>query len=154
MGLAAFVGTIEGIIEQFIKYRKVTTEEDLSCQQETSTFLTKQMISIFIYKMLRLLLMLVILSTSLISLLKVIMTFMGIEFGSTNLNAVVLMASFKIYKVFTKLMPDVVNGTDEAANDVSKLYITVLRLDEWLKSLISSISETKKNSTNNNDDTQ
>ncbi len=104
--------------------------------------------------MLRLLLMLVILSTSLISLFKVIMTFMGIEFGSTNLNAVVLMASFKIYKVFTKLMPDVVNGTDEAANDVSKLYITALRFDEWLKSLISSISETKKNSTNNNDDTQ
>ncbi|WP_274996845.1 hypothetical protein [Lysinibacillus fusiformis] len=86
--------------------------------------------------------------------MKVIMTFMGIEFGSTNLNAFVLMASFKIYKVFTKLMPDVVNGTDEAANDVSKLYISALRLDEWLKSLISSISETKKNSTNNNDDTQ
>jgi len=61
---------------------------------------------------------------------------MGIEFGSTNLNPFVLMASFKIYKVFTKLMPDVVNGTDEAANDVSKLYISALRLDEWLKSLI------------------
>ncbi|MGE7811235.1 hypothetical protein [Lysinibacillus capsici] len=153
LGLFIFLGTIEGSIEEYIHYmdKKSTTEEE-SSSQHLSSFLTKQMIAIFFFKKLRLLLMLVVLSTAYMSLLKVIINFVDGGFGSINWNTVVLMPSFMIYRTFTKLMPDVVNGTDEAASEVSKMHNTALRLSEWLITFISSIHEIRKNSTNNKDD--
>ncbi|UZN01235.1 hypothetical protein OL548_34340 (plasmid) [Lysinibacillus sp. MHQ-1] len=44
--------------------------------------------------------------------------------ASMNWNNVLLMPSFKLYKAFTKVMSDVVNNTDEAAND-HRRYIQV-----------------------------
>jgi len=91
----------------------------------------------------------IILSIACVSSLKVILAIMEDGFCSINWNYVVLMPLFKIYKAFTKVMGDVVNDTDEAANDVSKVYSgynTVFGLYESLKSFQSSNTEkeTKK----------
>lgn len=79
--------------------------------------------------------------------------------ASINWNYVLLMPSFKMYKAFTKVMSDVVNNTDEAANDASKVfsgYNTVFGLYESLKSLQSSTTEREeiKKPTNTEDETQ
>lgn len=157
------LGAIEGVLEEYLKYmdenkeNESTIEEEQANPLESSTFWSKQRIVRFIYKFARMIVILIILSIPFIALLKTILDFMNGGLGDINWNYVVLMPSFKIYKAFTKVMTDVVNNTDEAANDAPKVYSgynTAFGLYESLKTLHSATTETEKetkNSTNNTD---
>ncbi|MGE7843655.1 hypothetical protein ACQKNX_23100 [Lysinibacillus sp. NPDC093712] len=164
LGFIVILGAIEGVLEEYLKYMDEKKEEESTIEEEranpllSSTFWSKQRIVRFIYKFARMIVILIILSISFIALLKTILDFMNGGLGDINWNYVVLMPSFKIYKAFTKVMTDVVNNTDEAANDASKVYSgynTAFGLYESLKSLHSASTETErvtKNSTDNKDD--
>ena len=165
LGIAATLGAIEGVLEEYLKFMdkrnsEAPVDENQSEEQQPTSFWTKQRILRFNYKCWRLLVIIIILTVSFLSLLNVIMAIMNGGLGSIDWKYVVLMPSFKIYKAFTKVMSDVINDTDEAANDASKVYSgynTALGLYESLKSLQSSTTETEteketKNSTENKDD--
>ncbi|UZN01243.1 hypothetical protein OL548_34390 (plasmid) [Lysinibacillus sp. MHQ-1] len=87
---------------------------------------------------------LIILSISFVSSIKVILAIMNVGVGGINWNFLILIPSFKIYKAFTKVMSDVVNDTDDAANDAYKMYPsynTILGMYESLKTIQSSTIE-------------
>ncbi|MBX8945869.1 hypothetical protein [Lysinibacillus sp. K60] len=166
IGSIVIIGALEGVLEEYFKFMDkrvlevvAATEDDHSNPQLPSTFWSKQRIVRLIFKLSRMLMILIILSISFISTLKVILAIMDGGVASINWNYVLLMPSFKMYKAFTKVMSDVVNNTDEAANDASKVfsgYNTVFGLYESLKSLQSSTTEREeiKKPTNTEDETQ
>lgn len=166
IGSIVTLGALEGVVEEYFKFMDTrilevaaTTEDDQSNPQSPSTFWSKQRIVRFIFKLSRMLMILIILSISFISTLKVILAIMDGGVASINWNYVLLMPLFKMYKAFTKVMSDVVNNTDEAANDASKVfsgYNTVFGLYESLKSFQSSTTEREeiKKPTNTEDETQ
>ncbi|MEB2280159.1 hypothetical protein LAV73_09135 [Lysinibacillus xylanilyticus] len=144
LGIVVIIGALEGVLEEYLKFvdKKIFEETATIDEQPDSlqppTFWSKHLIVRFIFKLSRMLIILIILSIACFSSLKVIMAIMDGGFGSINWNYVVLMPLFKIYKAFTKVMGDVVNDTDEAANDVSKVYSgynTVFELYESLKEI-------------------
>lgn len=155
LGIVVIIGALEGILEEYLKFvdkkilEEAVSKDEQSDPLQPSTFWSKHLIVRFIFKLSRMLMILIILSIACVSSLKVILAIMEDGFSSVNWNYVVLMPLFKIYKAFTKVMGDVVNDTDEAANDVSKVYSgynTVFGLYESLKSFQSSNTEeeTKK----------
>lgn len=166
IGSIVILGALEGVLEEYFKFKDkrilevaAATEDDQSNPQSTSTFWSKQRIVRFIFKLSRMLIILIILSISFISTLKVILVIMDGGVASMNWNDVLLMPSFKLYKAFTKVMSEVVNNTDEAANDASKVYSgynTVFGLYESLKSLQPFTTEREeiKKPTNTEDETQ
>ena len=166
LGFVVIIGALEGVLEEYFKFvdkkklEEATTENEQPNPLPPLTFWSKQRLIRFIFKLSCMLMILIVLSISFVSSLKVILAFMNGGLGNINWNYIVLMPSFKIYKAFTKVMGDVVNDTDEAANEASKVYSsynTVLGLYESLKSFQSSQTienETKKSTQNMDDETQ
>ncbi|MFJ7891389.1 hypothetical protein ACIQYL_25520 [Lysinibacillus xylanilyticus] len=157
------LGAIEGIVEEYFKFMDKKAKEaseqrtGQSMDQEVeSSFWTKQRAYRFLYKYLRMIIILIILCTTIYSTLNVIIVIKTGGFANINWNYVILIPAFKIYKAFTKVMSDVVNETDEAASDVSKVhtgYNTAFKVYEKLRTLNSTETEKEtKNSTNNKDD--
>lgn len=155
LGVMVFLGLTEGVLEEYLKFVDIKKLEESAAEDDQSdplqplTFWSKQRFVRFIFKLSRMLVILIILSISIVASLKVILAIMYGGVDSINWNYVVLMPSFKMYKAFTKVMSDVVNNTDEAANDASKVYSgynTEFGLYENLKSIQSSTTEreTKK----------
>jgi len=159
LGFIVILGAVEGVLEEYFKFvdekikEKAAAEDEQSNPHQPSTFWSKQRVVRFIFKLSRMLVILIILTISIVASLKVILAIMYGGVDSINWNYVVLMPSFKMYKAFTKVMSDVVNNTDEAANDAAKVYSgynTVFGLYESLKSIQSSTTEreeTKKPNT-------
>ncbi len=163
LGIIIVLGSVEGVLLEYLKFvdtkklEESAAEEDQSNPLQPLTFWSKQRIVRFIFKLTRMLVILIILSISFVASLKVILAIMYGGVGSIDWNYVVLMPSFKMYKAFTKVMSDVVNDTDEAANDASKVYSgynTVFGLYESLKSIQSSTTERETKKPNTEDKTQ
>lgn len=167
--LFSVLGAVEGVIEEYFKFVDKKARESTAnsleqgmVQQEETSFWTKQRLYRFLYKFVRMIVILTVLCISFYSVLQVIIVYTtdgGLK--NINWNFVFLIPAFKIYKAFTKVMSDVVNGTDEAARDASKVhsgYDTAFRLYENLKakhsSAITEDEKETKNPTNDKDDTQ
>lgn len=162
LGFIFVVGTMEGILEEYLKFMEqkdlevsaVIAEQTTSNQPEAFWSLKRGMR--LVYKLSRMLIIFLLLVISFVSVLNVIMASLDGGLSTLNWNYVVLMPSLKIYKAFTKVMSDVVNNTDEAVNDVSKVfsgYNTVFGLYENLKSIHTVVKEKEtKNSTDKTDD--
>lgn len=162
LGFIFVVGTMEGILEEYLKFMEqkdlevsaVIAEQTTSNQREAFWSLKRGMR--LVYKLSRMLIIFLLLVISFVSVLNVIMASLDGGLSTLNWNYVVLMPSLKIYKAFTKVMSDVVNNTDEAVNDVSKVfsgYNTVFGLYENLKSIHTAVKEKEtKNSTDKTDD--
>jgi len=164
LGFIVILGAVEGVLEEYFKFvdkkikEEAAAEDEQSNPHQPSTFWSKQRIVRFIFKLTRMLVILIILSITFVSSLQVVLAIYYGGVGNINWNYVLLMPSFKVYKSFTKVMSDVVNDTDEAANDASKVYSgynTAFGLYESLKSLQSSTTEREiKKTTNTEDKTQ
>lgn len=162
LGFIFVVGTMEGILEEYLKFmdKKDLEESAVAAEQtnpqQSGAFWSLKRGMRLLYKLSRMLIILLLLTISFVSLLNVIMATLDGGLSTLNWNYVVLMPSLKIYKAFTKVMSDVVNNTDEAVNDVSKVfsgYNTVFGLYENLKSIHTAVKEKEtKNSTDKTDD--
>lgn len=161
LGFIFVVGTMEGILEEYLKFmdKKDLEESAVAAEQnpqQPGAFWSLKIGMRLVYKLSRMLIILLLLTISFVSVLNVIIATLDGGLSTLNWNYVVLMPSLKIYKAFTKVMSDVVNNTDEAVNDVSKVfsgYNTVFGLYENLKTIHSAFTEKEiKNSTNNTDD--
>ncbi|MFG3435103.1 hypothetical protein [Lysinibacillus fusiformis] len=154
--LFSVLGAVEGVIEEYFKFvdkkaREFTANsvEQGMVQQEETSFWTKQRLYRFLYKFVRMIVILTVLCVSFYSVLQVVMVYTTDgDLKNINWNFVFLIPAFKIYKAFTKVMSDVMNGTDEAASDASKVnsgYETAFRLYENLRAQhSSSTTETEK----------
>lgn len=163
LGIVIFLGTVEGVLTEYFKFvdkneglDEATAEDEQSNPIQPTTFWTKHRKERFAFKLSRMLVILIILSISFVFSIKVILAIMNVGVSGINWNFVILIPSFKIYKVFTKVMSDVVNGTDDAANDATMMYPsynTILGMYESLKSIQSSTIEREKiKETNNTED--
>ncbi|MGE7988782.1 hypothetical protein [Lysinibacillus fusiformis] len=163
LGIVIFLGTVEGVLTEYFKFVDknegldvATVENEQPNSIQPTTFWTKHRKKRFIFKLSRMLVILIILSISFVSSIKVILAIMNVGAGGTNWNFLILIPSFKIYKAFTKVMSDVVNDTDDAANDASKMYPsynTILGMYESLKTIQSSTIERETiKKTNNTED--
>ncbi|MFJ8519468.1 hypothetical protein [Lysinibacillus xylanilyticus] len=158
LGFIIVVGTFEGILEEHLKFMGNKNLEESAVKEDlqSPTFWTVQRGMRLIFKLSRMLVTLVIVTISFVSVLQVLMAVLGGGLGTLNRNYFVLMHSFKIYKAFTKVMSDVVNNTDEAVNDVSKVfsgYNTIISGYENLKLIRTAFTEKEiKNPTNKTDD--
>lgn len=151
LGIVIFLGTVEGVLTEYFKFVDknegldvATVEDEQPNSIQPTTFWTKHRKKRFIFKLSRMLVILIILSISFVSSIKVILAIMNVGAGGINWNFLILIPSFKIYKAFTKVMSDVVNDTDDAANDASKMYPsynTILGMYESLKTIQSSTIE-------------
>lgn len=163
LGIVIFLGTVEGVLTEYFKFVDknegldvATVEDEQPNSIQPTTFWTKHRKKRFIFKLSRMLVILIILSISFVSSIKVILAIMNGGAGGINWNFLILIPSFKIYKAFTKVMSDVVNDTDDAANDASKMYPsynTILGMYESLKTIQSSTIERETiKKTNNTED--
>lgn len=151
LGIVIFLGTVEGVLTEYFKFVDknegldvATVEDERPNPIQPTTFWTKHRKKRFIFKLSRMLVILIILSISFVSSIKVILAIMNVGVDGINWNFLMLIPSFKIYKAFTKVMSDVVNDTDDAANDASKMYPsynTILGMYESLKTIQSSTIE-------------
>lgn len=151
LGIVIFLGTVEGVLTEYFKFVAknegldvATVEDEQPNPIQPTTFWTKHRKKRFIFKLSRMLVILIILSISFVSSIKVILAIMNVGVDGINWNFLMLIPSFKIYKAFTKVMSDVVNDTDDAANDASKMYPsynTILGMYESLKTIQSSTIE-------------
>ncbi|MDD1504882.1 hypothetical protein PVA17_19265 [Lysinibacillus sp. CNPSo 3705] len=152
------IGAGEGILEEYLKFmdeknNEAEADNNQTTNQQPRKFWTKKRLIRFMYKCGRLLAIIIILFISFWSGLKITMNILNGELGNIDWRFVLLMPSYKIYKAFTKVMKDVMNNTDEAANDASKVYSGYNTVFEVLKSLHSSTSEKEiKKPTNNEND--
>ncbi|MFJ7982193.1 hypothetical protein ACIQ1D_18185 [Lysinibacillus xylanilyticus] len=164
LGFIAILGAVEGVLEEYFKFmdkkikEEAAAEDEQSNPHQPSTFWSKEIFVRFVFKLSRVFVILIILFITFVSSFHVVLAIYYGGVGSIDWNYVVLMPSFKMYKAFTKVMSDVVNDTDEAANDASKVYSgynKVFGLYESLKSLQSSTTEREtKKTTNTEDKTQ
>lgn len=163
LGIVIFLGTVEGILTEYFKFLdknegldEATVEDEESNPTQQTIFWTRHRKKRFIFKLSRMLVILIILTISFVSSIKVILAIMNVGVDGINWNILILIPSFKIYKAFTKVMSDVVNDTDDAANDASKMYPsynTILGMYESLKSIQSSTIERETiKKTNNTED--
>lgn len=163
LGIVIFLGTVEGILTEYFKFLdknegldEATVEDEESNPTQQTIFWIRHRKKRFIFKLSRMLVILIILTISFVSSIKVILAIMNVGVDVINWNILILIPSFKIYKAFTKVMSDVVNDTDDAANDASKMYPsynTILGMYESLKSIQSSTIERETiKKTNNTED--
>ncbi|MFJ7890461.1 hypothetical protein ACIQYL_20575 [Lysinibacillus xylanilyticus] len=158
LGFIIVVGTFEGILEEHLKFMGNKNLEESAVKEDlqSPTFWSLQRGMRLIFKLSRMLVTLVIITISFVSILHVLMSVLDGGLGTLNWNYIVLMPSFKIYKAFTKVMSDVVNNTDEAVDDVSKVfsgYNAVIDGYENLKPFHKALKENAiKKTTNNSDD--
>lgn len=163
LGIVIFLGTVEGILTEYFKFLdknegldEATVEDEESNPTQQTIFWIRHRKKRFIFKLSRMLVILIILTISFVSSIKVILAIMNVGVDGINWNILILIPSFKIYKAFTKVMSDVVNDTDDAANDASKMYPsynTILGMYESLKSIQSSTIERETiKKTNNTED--
>ncbi len=163
LGIVIFLGTVEGILTEYFKFLdknegldEATVEDEESNPTQQTIFWTRHRKKRFIFKLSRMLVILIILTISFVSSIKVILAIMNVGVDGINWNILILIPSFKIYKAFTKVMSDVVNDTDDAANDASKVYPsynTILGMYESLKTIQSSTIERETiKKTNNTED--
>ncbi|MGE7811211.1 hypothetical protein [Lysinibacillus capsici] len=163
LGIVIFLGTVEGILTEYFKFLdknegldEATVEDEESNPTQQTIFWIRHRKKRFIFKLSRMLVILIILTISFVSSIKVILAIMNVGVDGINWNILILIPSFKIYKAFTKVMSDVVNDTDDAANDASKVYPsynTILGMYESLKTIQSSTIERETiKKTNNTED--
>lgn len=150
-------GGIEGVIEAYLKHLDNRSGQTVP-QVVSSAFWTKQKLYRFSYKCFRLLIVFGIISVSFFAGLKVTGAIMSGGFGNILWQYAILIPSFKMYKVFTKVMSDVENKTDEAGKEATKLfksgYNTAFAMYERIKDLNSVTTENtdkKEDSTNDED---
>ncbi|MFJ7890463.1 hypothetical protein ACIQYL_20585 [Lysinibacillus xylanilyticus] len=121
LGFIVILGAVEGVIKEYFKLvdkknlEEAAVEDGQLNPHQPSTFWSKQRLIRFIFKLSRMLVILIILLIAFVSSIKVILAIYYGGVGSINWNYVVLMPSFQIYKAFSKVMSNVV----KAANDAS-----------------------------------
>lgn len=147
-----FLGGMEGVVESYLKH--LDNQSGQAVPQAVSTaFWTKRKFFRFSYKCLRILILFSILSVSFFAGLKVTGALVSGGLANVLWHYAILIPSYKMYKVFTKVMSDVENKTDEAASEAGKVYSgynTAITIYEHIKGLNSAISENadeKKDST-------
>ncbi|MDD1504871.1 hypothetical protein PVA17_19210 [Lysinibacillus sp. CNPSo 3705] len=105
LGLFVILGTIEGVLEEYLdKRNNEAGDGENQSENQKISFWTKRRVLIFNYKLWRVLIILIILSVSFLSLIKVIIDIISGGLDSIDWRYVVLIPAFKIYKTFTKGM--------------------------------------------------